>query len=53
MTISEYQVHKAIKAIIDDAPLHVLQDYVYETMLMKYEKEDAQTRAAVYDLVKE
>tara|TARA_B110000211_G_C13591855_1_gene340814 strand:- start:280 stop:456 length:177 start_codon:yes stop_codon:yes gene_type:complete len=51
--ISEDQVHKAIKAIIDDAPLHVLQGYVYETMLMYYEKEDAQTRAAVIEQIKE
>ena len=52
MTIPEDQIHNAIKAIIDDAPLHVLQDYVYETMLRKYEKEDAQTRASVLEQIK-
>ena len=53
MTIPEDPVRKAIKEIIDDTPLHVLQDYVYETMLRKYEKEDAQTRASVLEQIKE
>tara|TARA_R110000744_G_C19218203_1_gene546804 strand:+ start:244 stop:426 length:183 start_codon:yes stop_codon:yes gene_type:complete len=51
--ISEDQIRKAIKEIIDDAPLHVLQDFVYETMLKAYAEEDEQTRETLTELVRE